>query len=192
MAFKYLELTGAKCFGFNQDKDRSWRRLAAAASESGWNERIRSKIEKDLGRNVDASFFRICSFDFDDVETGAKWRASFENDRGCWTLEIRGEGQPAALESDKEGFFSSDDFVEACRKAGDHIDRAYDAYEKIIKPRMDAGELLGVDTKKLDSIIDRAGNKGFMDKFRSGAYQGTPRPAQDTSGAGGEDGGDEG
>ena len=80
--FDILDLKGITLFGGR------WVELATQSKTLGWSGVDKVAIEKSLAKAVDSSYFRIVSFNVEDLDTEITWHASFLNDKGLWELEI--------------------------------------------------------------------------------------------------------
>lgn len=163
-SFENLDLKGIQIFGGH------WVELATQSKTLGWNGVDKLALEKNLARAVDSSYFRIVSFNVEDLDTEITWHASFLNDKGLWELEIFDSPHADVEPSQMADFFGSDEFKRIAKRAGWLLEEASKAVNEVIMPRLEAGELLSVDEVKLAAIMHWISDKQFMENLRSGKF----------------------
>lgn len=162
--FDNLDLKGISLFGGR------WVELATQSKTLGWKGIDKLALEKSLARAVDSSYFRIVSFNVEDLDTEITWHASFLNDKGLWELEIFDSPRADVEPSQMADFFGSDEFKRIAKRAGWLLEEASKAVNEVIMPRLEAGELLSVDEVKLAAIMHWISDRQFMENLRSGKF----------------------
>lgn len=163
--FDSLDLRGITLFGGR------WVELATQSKTLGWSRVVdKLALEKSLARAVDSSYFRIVSFNAEDLDTEITWHASFLNDKGLWELEIFDSPHADVEPEQMADFFGSAEFKKIAKRAGWLLEEASKAVNEVIMPRLEAGELLGVDEVKLAAIMHWISDKQFMENLRSGKF----------------------
>ena len=162
--FDILDLKGITLFGGR------WVELATQSKTLGWSGVDKVAIEKSLARAVDSSYFRIVSFNVEDLDTEITWHASFLNDKGLWELEIFDSPRADVEPSQMADFFGSDEFKRIAKRAGWLLEEAKQTVKDVIMPKLEAGELLIVDEVKLAAIMHWLSDKQFMENLRSGKF----------------------
>lgn len=123
-----------------------------------------------MARAVDSSYFRIVSFNVEDLDTEITWHASFLNDKGLWELEIFDSPHADVEPEQMADFFGSAEFKKIAKRAGWLLEEASKAVNEVIMPRLESGELLSVDEVKLAAIMHWISDKQFMENLRSGKF----------------------
>lgn len=162
--FDSLDLKGITLFGGR------WVELATQTKTLGWNGVDKQVLEKSLARAVDSSYFRIVSFNVEDLDTEIIWHASFLNDKGLWELEIFDSPHADVEPEQMADFFGSDEFKKIAKRAGWLLEEASKAVNEVIMPKLEAGELLSTDEVKLAAIMHWLSDKQFMENLRSGKF----------------------
>lgn len=163
--FDSLDLKGITLFGGR------WVELATQSKTLGWSRGVdKQALEKNLARAVDSSYFRIVSFNVEDLDTEITWHASFLNDKGLWELEIFDSPRADVEPSQMADFFGSDEFKRIAKRAGWLLEEAKQVVKDVIMPKLEAGELLSVDEVKLSAIMHWLSDKQFMENLRSGKF----------------------
>ena len=162
--FDNLDLKGITLFGGR------WIELATQSKTLGWGGVDKLALEKNLARAVDSSYFRIVSFNVEDLDTEITWHASFLNDKGLWELEIFDSPHADVEPEQMADFFGSTEFKKIAKRAGWLLEEASKAVSEVIMPRLEAGELLSVDEVKLAAIMHWISDKQFMENLRSGKF----------------------
>lgn len=162
--FDNLNLKGVTLFG------GYWVELATQSKTLGWSGVDKLALEKNLARAVDSSYFRIVSFNVEDLDTEITWHASFLNDKGLWELEIFDSPRADVEPSQMADFFGSDEFKRIAKRAGWLLEEAKQVVKDVIMPKLEVGELLSVDEVKLSAIMHWLSDKQFMENLRSGKF----------------------
>ena len=162
--FDNLDLKGITLFGGR------WVELATQSKTLGWSGVDKFALEKNLARAVDSSYFRIVSFNVEDLDTEITWHASFLNGKGLWELEIFDSPHADVEPEQMADFFGSAEFKKIAKRAGWLLEEASKAVSEVIMPRLEAGELLSVDEVKLAAIMHWISDKQFMENLRSGKF----------------------
>lgn len=172
MAFENLDMRDAACFGWcPKGPDTNWYKVAQRSIDIGWSEDIRARVEKDLAVNVKASYFYICEGEFEDIDTGIRWRCSFMNDHMMWQLRIVDSPDADVTPEDAKAFFSSEMIQKFAKRCGDLIARAAKQIQNLLEPYLETGELLDVDEIKLSRIMDCVDKEYFMDNLRTRKFE---------------------
>lgn len=171
MAFENLDLRKDACFGRTPEENRpGWVQLAEMSISEGWDRIDVKKLERDLTTNVFNSYFKICEFDAEDLDTGIVWHAEFNNDLGMWKVAIA-ESPDAEVEAeDIDALVKSEMFTDFAMNAGQTIDKAVRIYNEVIDAHLEDGDLLEVDEIKLARILFSVDLKWWMDNLRQGKY----------------------
>ncbi len=162
--FANLDLKGIQIFGGR------WIELATQGKTLGWNGIDKIALEKNLARAVDSSYFRIVSFNVEDLDTEITWHASFLNDKGLWELEIFDSPQADVEPEQMADFFGSPEFKKIAKRAGWILEEASQVIKDVVMPRLEFGNLLSVDEVKLAAIMHWISDKQFMENLRSGKF----------------------
>lgn len=123
-----------------------------------------------LARAVDACYFRLVSFDAEDLDSEFTWHASFLNSKALWTLELKRSPRAEIEPKDMADFFSSDLFKRVAKQAGWILDSARHLLDTTVIKLLDRGELLEVDEVKLAAIQHWLSDKQLMENLRSGKF----------------------
>ena len=162
--FDNLDLKGIALFGGR------WAELATQSKTLGWKGIDKLALEKSLARAVDSSYFRIVSFNVEDLDTEITWHASFLNDKGLWELEIFDSPRADVEPSQMVDFFGSDEFKRIAKRAGWLLEEAKRLLEDVIEPKLSTGDLLAIDEIKLAAIYSWLKDPNFMNNLRSGKF----------------------
>ena len=162
--FENLDLKGIQIFGGR------WVELATQSKTLGWSGVDKLALEKNLARAVDTSYFRIVSFNVEDLDDEITWHASFLNDKGLWELEIFDSPHADVEPEQMADFFGSAEFKRIAKKAGWILEESRKAVNEVITPKLEAGELLSIDEVKLAAIMHWISDKQFMENLRSGKF----------------------
>ena len=162
--FDNLDLKGISLFGGR------WVELATQSKTLGWKGIDKLALEKSLARAVDSSYFRIVSFNVEDLDTEITWHASFLNDKGLWELEIFDSPRADVEPSQMADFFGSDEFKRIAKRAGWLLEEAKRLLEDVIEPKLSTGDLLAIDEIKLAAIYSWLKDPNFMNNLRSGKF----------------------
>ena len=162
--FDNLDLRGITLFGGR------WAELATQSKTLGWSGVDKLALEKSLARAVDSSYFRIVSFNVEDLDTEITWHASFLNDKGLWELEIFDSPRADVEPSQMADFFGSDEFKRIAKRAGWLLEEAKQVVKDVIMPKLETGNFLSVDEVKLAAIMHWLSDKQFMENLRSGKF----------------------
>lgn len=175
MAFEYLDLRYAECFGWRRpdrrNPGRSWVDIAEASVGLGWNGVDVKALERDLAFNVRQCYFNIACGEFIDMSTDFIWRATFINDHAMWKLTLPKSPDTEVLPEDASAFFASEFFKKFAKRCADLIRHAEFRFTQTVEPHLDDGDLLEVQEEKLSRIMYSAGNKRFMENLRTGKYE---------------------
>lgn len=151
--FDGLDLRGALCFGYNYPKSSSWTNLAEIAVDKGWNNIDVKQLETNLMHNVEACYYKIAQFKFENVNDDMKYLLWFDNNKGLWGVCIEGSPDAEMTIEQRADFFKSEMFQKIAKQAYYTIVDAKKSYDKIIRQHVENGELLDVDVVKLDAIL---------------------------------------
>lgn len=162
--FENLDLKGIQIFGGH------WVELATQSKTLGWNGVDKLALEKSLARAVDSSYFRIVSFNVEDLDTEITWHASFLNDKGLWELEIFDSPRADVEPEQMADFFGSAEFKRIAKRAGWILEEAKKAVADVIMPKLETGNFLSIDEVKLAAIMHWISDKQFMENLRSGKF----------------------
>ena len=162
--FDNLDLKGISLFGGR------WVEIATQSKTLGWKGIDKIALEKSLARSVDSSYFRIVSFNVEDLDTEITWHASFLNDKGLWELEIFDSPRADVEPSQMVDFFGSDEFKRIAKRAGWLLEEAKRLLEDVIEPKLSTGDLLAIDEIKLAAIYSWLKDPNFMNNLRSGKF----------------------
>lgn len=163
-SFENLDLREIQIFGGR------WAELATQSKTLGWNGVDRLALEKSLARSVDSSYFRIVSFNVEDLDTEITWHASFLNDKGLWELEIFDSPRADVEPEQMADFFGSAEFKKIAERAGWLLEEARHLLEDVIEPKLSMGDLLAIDEIKLAAIYSWLKDPNFMNNLRSGKF----------------------
>lgn len=162
--FDSLDLKGITLFGGR------WVELATQSKTLGWSGVDKLALEKNLARAVDSSYFRIVSFNVEDLDTEITWHASFLNDKGLWELEIFDSPHADVEPEQMADFFGSAEFKKIAKRAGWLLEEAKHLLEDVIEPKLSTGDLLAIDEIKLAAIYSWLKDPNFMNNLRSGKF----------------------
>ena len=162
--FDNLDLEGIALFGGR------WAELATQSKTLGWKGIDKLALEKNLARSVDSSYFRIVSFNVEDLDTEITWHASFLNDKGLWELEIFDSPSADVEPEQMADFFGSEEFKRIAKRTGWILEEASKALSNVIMPKLETGNFLSVDEVKLAAIRHWISDKQFMENLRSGKF----------------------
>ena len=168
--FENLDLKRITVFGGKKSTEGSWAELAEQSKTLGWKNIDKATLESSLARAVDACYFRIVSFEAEDLDTEIAWHASFLNDKGLWDLEILNSPKADVEPSQMADFFSSDPFKKIAKLAGWILEEAKHLLDDVIAQPLENAELLTVDEVKLAAITHWLADKQFMENLRSGKF----------------------
>lgn len=171
MAFENLDIRENACFGRTPEEMKpGWVQAAEMSITEGWNKIDVEKLERDLQTNVANSYFKICEFDAEDLDTGILWHAEFNNDLGMWKASIAGSPEAEVTTEDADALFKSPAFIDFAMNAGQTIDKAMNIYNLVVDQHLENGDLLEVDEIKLARILFCIDLKWWMDNLRQGKY----------------------
>lgn len=94
----------------------------------------------------------------------------FDNNKELWSLEILNSPKAEISVEERANFFKSSIFKKIAKKTYYRLMDALDFYNKIVKQHLDNGELLLVDSVKLDAILHFIESAHFMDNVLNGKY----------------------
>ena len=166
--FSGLDLKSAKCFG--SGKEGSWRSLAEQAESTGIQMVDMQKIEKSLSRDVDSSYFQIARFQLEDLADGLEWTLWFDNNKALWKLMLKDSPEAEVSPEQTSQFFKSMAFKKISKKAWHRLIDAKRVFKKIVKPLIEDGRLLLVDTVKLDAILEFLDEDYFLKNLLEGKH----------------------
>lgn len=168
--FQNLDLKSIQMFGAMSKNVPNWIDLAQQSKTFGWKKTDRKSLEKSLAKNVEQSYFRIISFSIVDLDNDIEWRASFQNDKGLWNLEIANSPRADIEPSQMRDFFSSDLFKKIAKKAGQILNEAKNLLKDVLMLHIENGELLDINDVKLSAIMHWLENKQFCENLKSGKF----------------------
>lgn len=95
---------------------------------------------------------------------------SFDNSKQLWQVEIANSPKAELAVEERADFFKSDMFKKIAKKTYLRLSSAKDIYHKIVEEHLLNGEMLLVDTVKLDAILHFLDSDFFMKNIASGKY----------------------
>lgn len=168
--FVGLDLRYAKCFGYSVPEQKNWKFLADQADDLGWKNIDFKQLEKNLTKDVEASYMNIAYFKLTNVDDETDYVLSFDNNKSLWNLHIAHSPKAELNVKERADFFKSKIFKKIAQRTYDRILSAKQTYDKIVKQHLENGELLLVDVVKLDAILSFIDTEHFMDNLLNGKY----------------------
>lgn len=168
--FAGLDLRKAKCFGYSVPKEKNWLWLAKQADDIGWNLIDKKQLERNLATDVEESYSHIAAFSLVNVDDDVEYVMAFDNNRQLWDIDIAYSPKAEIDSLERSDFFKSDLIKKIVKIAYKKLVDAKNSYEKIVKPRLENGELLLVDAVKLDAILHFLKSDYFMKNLIDGKY----------------------
>lgn len=160
--------------GFSEVGDHGaeldWAALAEQSKTIGWRGIDKEALEKSLAEDVNSCYFRLVSFNAEDLDDETTWHASFLNSKGLWDLEIANSPKADVEPSQMADFFGSEEFQKIAKKAGWILEQAKNLLEEVVGQPLENGELLEVDEVKLGAIMHWLSDKQVMENLRSGKF----------------------
>ena len=104
------------------------------------------------------------------VDDDMAYLLSFDNNKELWDVEILDSPKAEMTIEERSNFFKSDMFKKISKKTYNRLLDAKETYDSIVRPHLDNGELLLVDTVKLDAIMHFINLDHFMDNVLNGKY----------------------
>lgn len=170
--FAGLDLRGARCFGFHSPVQDGWTYIAQQADDTGWNMIDKTALEKSLTKDVDQSYNFIASYRLVDVDDDMSYDVWFDNNKQLWGLQITNSPDAEITVEQRANFFKSDLFKKIAKQTYHKVLDANEIYKKIVQPHLENGELLLVDTVKLDAILHFIDLEHFMQNMLNCKYLG--------------------
>ena len=82
-----------------------------------------------------------------------EYALSFDNNKALWKVEIFNSPKAEMTIEERANFFKSSMFKKIAKKTYYHLLNAYNIFNKSVKYYVENGELLLVDTVKLEAIL---------------------------------------
>lgn len=125
-----------------------------------------------MAKDVDDSYLKIAEFKFVDVDDGMAYYIWFDNSKALWGIEIVDSPKAEMTVEERAGFFKSEMFKKTAKKAYYRLLDAYKTFSKNVRPLVENGQMLLVDTVKLDAIVSLLEKDYFLKNLLAGKYLG--------------------
>ena len=168
--FSGLDLRSALCFGYSTPFSKCWKCLADQSEEVGYKLIDQTQLEKSLEQDVERSYLKIAQFKLVDVDDDMKYSLWFDNNKALWNIEIANSPKAEITIEERADFFKSEMFKKIAKKTYYRILNAKKTFDKNVKFHCDNGELLLVDTVKLDAILHFLELDYFLKNVLNGKY----------------------
>ena len=168
--FSGLDLRKARCFGYSVPQQNNWLYNAHQADDVGWPNIDKEALEKNLTKDVEKSYMSIAQYKLTNIDDETAYDLWFDNNKELWSLEILNSPKAEISVEERANFFKSSIFKKIAKKTYYRLMDALDFYNKIVKQHLDNGELLLVDSVKLDAILHFIESAHFMDNVLNGKY----------------------
>lgn len=96
----------------------------------------------------------------------------FDNNKQLWGLQITNSPDAEIMIDQRADFFKSDLFKKIAKQTYHNIVDANEIYKKTVESHVESGELLLVDTVKLDAILHFINLEHFMQNLLNCKYLG--------------------
>lgn len=127
--FDGLDLRQAICFGYGCPKASSWTNLAQIALDKGWSNIDAKQLEDGLMHNIEACYYKIAQFKFENVNDDMSYLLWFDNNRGLWDVKIANSPKAELTVEQRADFFKSEPFKKTAKQAYYTIVDAKKAYD---------------------------------------------------------------
>lgn len=169
--FKNIDIKNITVFGKSMPKDKCWASMLSKAKDFSLIDK--NKFEDSLKWNVEASYYRLASITFKDLDTDIEWFLSFITDQKKWDLEL-GIDSPKAdatvTPDQKFDALNNPDIKRVVEKMNSvMLDAAALCKEKVMQ-HVEAGELLAVDETKLDRVLDAIDDSILMANLKKRVF----------------------
>ena len=168
--FDGLDLRYAMCFGYDCPRVKSWTNLAEIALDKGWSNIDVHQLENSLLHNVEACYYKIAQFKFENVNDDMSYLLWFDNNKGLWDICIKDSPDAELTIEQRADFFKSETFQKTAKQTYYFIANAKKVYEQIVKQHIENGEMIDVDVVKLDAILHWIDQQYFLDNILNGKY----------------------
>ena len=168
--FDGLDLRGVICFGYGCPKANSWTNLAQIALDKGWSLIDVKQLEDNFMHNIEACYYKIAQFKFENVSDDMKYLLWFDNNRGMWDVKIENSPKAELTIEQRADFFKSETFKKVAKQAYYTIVDAKKTYDQIVKEHIENGEMIDIDVVKLDAILHWIDQQYFLDNILNGKY----------------------
>ena len=168
--FSGLDLRSALCFGYSIPFSKCWKHLADQSEEVGYKLIDHAQLEKSLEQDVQRSYLTIAQFKLVDVDDDMKYSLWFDNNKALWNIEIANSPKAQMTIEERANFFKSEMFNRIAKKTYYRLLNAKKTFDKNVKFHCDNGELLLVDTVKLDAILHFLELDYFLKNVLNGKY----------------------
>lgn len=169
--FKNIDITNIAVFGKSMPKDKCWTTLLKKAKDFSLIDK--KTFEDSLKWNVEASYYRLASIIFKDLDTDIEWFLSFITGMKKWNLELGIESKKADITVTPDQKFdalNNPDIKKVIAKMNDvMLDAAAVCNERVMQ-HIEAGELLAVDETKLERVLDAIDDKMLMDNLKKRVF----------------------
>jgi len=169
-AFANLDLRSAFCFGYSRPASKCWLCIAEQARDVGWRSIDVSELETSLAQDVDRSYMEIAKFKVVNIDDDMEYEVSFDNNKSLWNVEIYDSPEAVMTIEERADFFKSEMFESIARMTWRRVKEAEQAFEEVVRPHLDEGELLLVDDVKLDAILSFLRNEHLLENLLDGKY----------------------
>lgn len=148
-----VDIKNIFCFGYGIPKKDSWQTMLQQVNNSGWKSIDADKFEKLFNENVLATYESLIGIQFTDLDSDIEFKASFNNQKKLWKLEIPGSPDDAVSEEDTRAFFKDEVFKKVCKRADELLTNAYASCIDKVMLRVEKGMMISVDETKLLAIV---------------------------------------
>ena len=125
-----------------------------------------------MAKDVDDSYLKIAEFKFVDVDDGMAYYIWFDNSKALWGIEIVDSPKAEMTVEERADFFKSEMFKKTVKKAYYRLLDAYKTFNKNVRHLVENGQMLLVDTVKLDAIVSLLEKDYFLKNLLAGKYLG--------------------
>ena len=168
--FSGLDLRAAHCFGYRVPKEKCWTYIADQSEDIGKDLVDFEQLEKSLAKDVDESYLKIAEFKFVNVDDGMAYYLWFDNNKALWKLEVLDSPEAEMTVEERADFFESDMFKKTAKKTYYRLVDAYKTLKKNVLLNIENGELLLVDTVKLEAIMHFLDSDYFLANILAGKH----------------------
>ena len=169
--FKNIDIMNIAVFGKSMPKDACWTNMLKKAKDFSLIDK--KKFENSLKWNVEASYYRLASIVFKDLDTDLEWFLSFITDQKKWDLELSIENTKAdatVTPDQKFDVLNNPDIKRVIEKMNDvMLNAAAECKEKVMQ-HVEAGELLAVDETKLERVLDAIDDSTLMTNLKKRVF----------------------
>lgn len=104
------------------------------------------------------------------VDDDTSYTLWFDNNKKLWNVAISDSPKADLEVEERANFFKSDMFKKVAKKVYYRLIGAKESYNNIIRRHLEHGELLLVDTVKLQTIMHFLESEHFLDNLLNGKY----------------------